>query len=75
MYVEKITCVKSLTTGACERAEQSRNGAEQAENRESWSGAVSGHSREPVSGSEAWTGRPQSGSVRESGCHNNRLKR
>jgi len=45
-------------------AERTGNGAEQAENGMSGSGAVSGHYRKRLSGSEAW-----------SGCHKNRLER
>jgi len=55
--------------------ERSGNGAEQAENRVSGNGAVSGHSRKCLSGSGAWSRRPRSGSGAESGCHKNRLER
>ena len=77
MYVEKNNVRywrQSLTTDACERwAEQKLSGADR--NRVSESGTVREHSRKRVSRSGMWRGRPQSGSRRASGCHNNRLKR
>jgi len=58
-----FTAVTDDQSMSAER-EQSRNGAELAENRVSGSGAVSRHSRKRLS----WSGRPRSG------CHKNRLE-
>ena len=54
-----------------EQVSGAENGPEWVENRVSWSGAVSGHSRKRLSGNGAWNwaGRPRSRSRAESGLN------